>query len=92
MVAAIAVASGREPDVAGKPHAPIRRLIEARLGSGPTFVVGDRPETDLALGVVAGWSTVLVLSGVTSDAAHVPAEYAPDLVLESIAELPDRLP
>jgi 4-nitrophenyl phosphatase len=91
MVAAISVAANATPEVAGKPHAPIRELIATRLGPGPTWVVGDRPETDLSLGLVEGWTKVLVLSGITSDPASVPAELRPDLVLDSIAELPAAL-
>lgn len=89
---AIAAAGEVEPEVAGKPHPPMRDLVRAHLGPGPTWVVGDRPETDLAMGQLEGWTTVLVLTGVISDASEVPLEFTPDLVLKSIAELPGRLP
>ncbi len=68
--------------------AAIRRM----LGPGPTWVVGDRPETDLALGRDQGWTTVLVLSGVISDPAAVAEGLRPDLVLPSLADLPALLP
>jgi len=55
-------------------------------------VVGDRPETDLALGHEEGWGTVLVLSGVVSTAAAVPPHLQPDLVLPALADLPAHLP
>ena len=89
LVAAVTVAAGREPSlVCGKPHPPIRSLVRALVGPGPVWVVGDRPETDLAMGKAEGWRTVLVLTGVTADPAEVPPELAPDLVLDSIADLP----
>ena len=91
IAAAVATAAGREPVVCGKPHEPIRRLVRERLAPGPVWVVGDRPETDLAMGVVEGWSTVLVLSGVTEDPAHVPADLRPDLTVDSIVDLPGAL-
>ncbi len=88
VIAAVARAAGREPEFAGKPFVPMQRLVAALLGPGPTWVVGDRPETDLALGAAAGWITVLVLTGVAAGAAD--ADPPPDHVLPSVAGL-DRL-
>lgn len=86
IVAALVTATGVQPEVAGKPNEPIRALIRSRLAEGPVWVVGDRPETDLAMARAEGWKAVLVLSGVTRDpeSLAVPA----DLVLRSLAELP----
>jgi HAD superfamily hydrolase (TIGR01450 family) len=89
VVAAIETATGRSAEVAGKPHEPMRVAIRGRLGPGRTWVVGDRPETDLAMASCEGWTSVLVLTGVTADAAEAPAELAPDHVIASIAELPE---
>ncbi len=89
LVAAVEAASGRIAEPAGKPYAPMRGLIETRLGPGPVWAVGDRPETDLELGRRAGWTTVLVLSGVTGvDAAE---QAGADVTLSSIADLPAAL-
>lgn len=64
IAAAVATASGRAPEVAGKPEAPMAELVRERLG--PTgVVVGDRPSTDGALAAKLGWQFALVLSGVT---------------------------
>jgi ribonucleotide monophosphatase NagD (HAD superfamily) len=68
------------------------RAIRRALGPGPTWVVGDRPETDLALGRDQGWTTVLVLSGVVTDPSTVPADLRPGLVLPSLSQLPALLP
>lgn len=54
---------------------------------GGVLVVGDRPETDIALARSGGWAGVLVLSGVTRSLEAVPMELAPSLVVGSLAEL-----
>lgn len=87
IVAAVSAASGSRPEVAGKPHQPMIDLISETLGAGETWVVGDRPETDLALAKRAGWKAVLALSGITEDASSVPSEFAPDIVVGTAAEL-----
>lgn len=91
IVAAVAAASGREPEIAGKPHPPMRSLIRRHVGEGPVWVIGDRVDTDVALARgVDGWQSILVLTGVTgpdeaaiSGADHVVADLpeAVDLVL-----------
>ncbi len=88
IVAAIETATGVSPVSAGKPAQPMRDLIRARLGSGPEWVVGDRPETDLVMGKTEGWQTVLVLSGVVEDEGDVPSQMAPDQVIGTLADLP----
>lgn len=88
IVAAIQKASGVEPEVAGKPYAPMRQMVREAIGHGPVWMVGDRPDTDLAMAKLEGWQGVLVLTGVVASAGDVPAEFAPDLVVESLAEVP----
>jgi glycerol 3-phosphatase-2 len=90
IVAAIAASSGVDPIVAGKPNEPMRRLIRSH-GVGAAWVVGDRPDTDVALAAAEpDWVSLLVLTGVAGDAAgerhdadHVVADFpaAVDLVL-----------
>ena len=92
IVAAVEGGSGAAAEYAGKPHPPMRRVISHRLGPGPTWVVGDRPETDLALGKAEGWTTVLVLTGVTGSPSAVPADLEPDHIIDSVADLPGLLP
>ena len=84
LLAAVATASGAVPEVAGKPHPPMLRLIAERLGRVET-VVGDRPSTDGALAQALGARFALVLSGVTGDAAT--ADPAPDVVAPDLAAL-----
>lgn len=87
IVAALTTASGRRPTVMGKPHPPFLAATRAALGAGPTWMVGDRAETDLALGRAGGWLTVMTLTGVTPDPAAVPRHLAPDAVVASVAGL-----
>lgn len=87
IVAALAAASDRQPEVAGKPHPPLYRTAAARLGAGPLLMVGDRLDTDIAGAAALGWDTALVLTGVsTADEAAV-ADPAPTLVADSLPAL-----
>ena len=89
LVAAIATAAGRKPEVAGKPNEAIRDLVKSQ-GVNEAWVVGDRIDTDVALATAEPeWHSILVLTGVTtvhddiSAADHVVADFesAVDLVL-----------
>ncbi len=85
IVAAVERASGVPAEVAGKPFPPMRRLIQRSLGPGPVWVVGDRPDTDLALASAEpGWRSALVLTGVSTGQNLDPA---PDLVAADLAEV-----
>lgn len=90
LLAAVAVASGVEPTIAGKPHEPICALVRERLGASG-IVVGDRHDTDGALAHALGYRFALVLSGVTTTAASayadVPETPRPALVGADAAEV-----
>jgi ribonucleotide monophosphatase NagD (HAD superfamily) len=86
MVGALAIASGLDPVVSGKPESEMQSYIAERARS-PILVVGDRAETDAALAISAGWSSALVLSGVTRSLHEIPAEFAPDIVVNSLIDL-----
>jgi 4-nitrophenyl phosphatase len=77
IAAAVATASGRDPEVAGKPERPMVDLIRARFGASG-LVVGDRPSTDGALAGALGWPFALVLSGVTQREAPPGGESIPE--------------
>ncbi len=87
LVAAVATAAGREPEVAGKPETPMADLVRARFGSSGV-VVGDRPSTDGAFAAALQWPFALVLSGVggQSDGEPVP-DPAPPFVAADLAAL-----
>lgn len=89
IVAALATASDREPEVAGKPHPPLYRTARSHFGEGPVLMVGDRLETDVAGALDLGWDAALVLTGVVQ---HWPVEGSvttPTFVADSLAALVD---
>ncbi len=87
IVAAIRAASGVDPVVCGKPHDPMVRLLDHVLETDRVWMVGDRPETDIAFAKAAGWRSVLTLTGVTSGTTHIPVEFTPDHVVGSLTDL-----
>ncbi|WP_439026247.1 HAD-IIA family hydrolase [Haloarchaeobius sp. DT45] len=90
IINAVADVAGREPEaVLGKPHAAAREAALVRLGVEPErcLVVGDRLDTDIALGENAGMTTVLVLSGVTTRAQVERSEHDPDYVVDSLSAI-----
>ncbi|MHB8506596.1 MAG: HAD-IIA family hydrolase [Acidimicrobiales bacterium] len=89
VVAFVAAASGRPPEVAGKPHRAVADLLRARFGV-PRVMIGDRPDTDGAFAVAVGAPFALVLSGSTRP-ADLPVTPAPALVAADLAEAVDRL-
>lgn len=93
ILAALASVAGREPRILGKPSAEAARAARDALGvpAEDCLVVGDRPDTDLALGERVGMDTALVLTGVTDRADLEDAAVTPDHVLDSLAALPTLL-
>ena len=73
LVAAVAVASGRDPIVAGKPEVATVALVRERFGTNG-IMVGDRPSTDGVLAQRLGWPFAMVLSGI---GGHDPNEPVP---------------
>ncbi|MGQ0849467.1 MAG: HAD-IIA family hydrolase, partial [Actinomycetota bacterium] len=90
LVAAVEVASGIKAELAGKPHQPIRDLLRSRLAPGPVWVVGDRPDTDLAMAAAEPeWSSALVLTGAVQSSEGV--DPPPDLAAPDLAAVADEL-
>jgi HAD superfamily hydrolase (TIGR01450 family) len=83
IVAAIEVASGKKPDVLGKPFPDLAFLAIDSAGAAPeeTLVVGDRIDTDIACGIAAGCDTFLVTTGVET---QIPAGQAGGTDLRSL--------
>ena len=93
VIRAVAGVAGREPDaVLGKPSELAVEMVRERLSCPPEecLVVGDRVDTDIALGERAGMTTVLVRSGVTDDADLAASEIEPDHVLDHLGQI-DRV-
>lgn len=100
MVAAVQAATGVVPEIAGKPHHPMRTLLRSR-GIGEAWVIGDRVDTDIALArAEPDWTSILVLTGVTAPEEALGADHvvpdlsaAVDLVLAVGGETaPSRVP
>lgn len=92
IVAALAVASGREPDlVVGKPGPRLFEAAAALAGmpAREAVVIGDGQWTDIAAAHAIGARSVLMLTGVTSEAqlAGVPAAQRATAVAHDAAEL-----
>ena len=91
LVAALATCTGVEPVVIGKPEPFTLELILRLAGATPAdcLVVGDRLDTDILIGKRVGARTALVLTGVHSraDVESAPAEWRPDLILDSLDAL-----
>lgn len=86
----VAAAVGRDPDrVLGKPSrtALDHALDRLDVPPGECLVVGDRLNTELAMGERAGMTTVLVLTGVSDRADVEAADIRPDYVVDSLADV-----
>jgi len=93
LCAVVSKATGVEPVVIGKPHAPMLKTALARLGTSAaeTCIVGDRLYTDMEMGFRGGLRTALVLTGeATWDLAR-RYHRMPDCVLPSVRELASAL-
>ena len=79
-VAAVQATTGIAPEVAGKPHPPMRSLLREK-GIGKAWVIGDRGDTDVALAEAEpDWTSILVLTGVTAADEAIAADHVvPDL-------------
>ncbi len=74
IVAALETATDVTAEVAGKPHQAMRDTIAAAIGSGEVWMVGDRPDTDMAMAAAAGWHGALVRTGVPNKGAGAGVE------------------
>ena len=82
-------ATGREPRVIGKPEpVMIDTAMELRgKTKKDTVLVGDRLYTDIASGVNAGVTTVLVLSGEATEEDAESYEKKPTVILRDVGEI-----
>jgi len=79
LVAAVAAATGVQPEVAGKPLPPMHRETVIRTGAKRPLVVGDRLDTDIEGAFTGGVDSLLVFTGVTTPAMLLaaPPEHRP---------------
>jgi HAD superfamily hydrolase (TIGR01450 family) len=88
-LALLAASTGVRPEVAGKPERALLDTAAAAIGPGPYLMVGDRADTDLDGARRLGWSTALVLSGVTRLVDLPELTAAPDHLLADVGGLLD---
>ncbi|MDR7542915.1 MAG: HAD-IIA family hydrolase [Armatimonadota bacterium] len=93
VIAAVEACTGhRVEEVVGKPSPIMGQALLERLGTAPadSLMVGDRLETDVAMGRASGMATALVLTGATTPEAAASADPPPDYILERLDQvLPD---
>ena len=89
ILAFLQAATGKKPEVIGKPGRGIFEEALERLQGTPsnTAMVGDRLETDIAGAHAAGINTILLLSGVTSRSKAENSNIQPDLTFEDLRAL-----
>jgi len=84
----------RSPDCTlGKPSETATDVALRRLGTSAEecFIIGDRLDTDIAMGNAAGLTTVLIMSGVTTAKALENSPIQPNHTIESLANVPEIL-
>ncbi|MCU4924798.1 HAD-IIA family hydrolase [Halobacteria archaeon AArc-dxtr1] len=94
ILAAMSAVADREPDeILGKPSQIAATMAMERLDATPerTLVVGDRLDTDIALGARAGAATALVQTGIADGDDHEDAPIEPDYVLDSLGDIEELL-
>ncbi len=94
IVGAIAATVGRDPDpMLGKPSPETADAVADRLEVDPAdcVVVGDRLDTDVALGKRLTSRTVLVRTGAHTKADIPDHDVTPDHIIDSLGDLPDVL-
>ena len=82
-------ATGRTPEVIGKPQPDMALLAMSRAGASPeeTILIGDRIYTDIACGAAAGIDTILVLSGESTMETLNQSEIKPTYVMQDIRQV-----
>jgi len=89
LMAPIELCTGSKAYYVGKPNPLIMRHALKKLGCQreETAIIGDRMDTDIIAGIESEIETVLVLTGVTSEADLQKFAYRPHHVLASLAAL-----
>lgn len=94
IIGAIAATVGRDPNpMLGKPSTETAGAVVDRLDTDPAdcVVVGDRLDTDIALGERLGARTVLVRTGAHAENDIADYDATPDHVVDSLGDLPTVL-
>ncbi|ERG99212.1 MAG: putative sugar phosphatases of the HAD superfamily [Haloquadratum sp. J07HQX50] len=92
IIHAIANVLGRQPTtILGKPSSVAQQMILDKLGHDPSDVIliGDRLDTDIALGNNAGMYTAQVQTGIAAHSTPESHAISPDYEIDSLADIPD---
>lgn len=94
LIAFFKAATGREPQVMGKPYKGMIDIAAQRLNlpPGALALIGDRLYTDIRMAKQHGLTAVLVLSGETNQEDIAGSPDQPDIVVENLEELITHLP
>lgn len=95
MIKLIEAATGRLPEVAGKPEKTMADALCAKYGFKPsrTAMVGDRLSTDIAFAANAGFASMLVLSGETDITMYTEQhDVNADFLFEDVGALAESIP
>lgn len=93
VLAAIEASSDRRPIIMGKPETPIFEIALDRMGlrRDEAASVGDRLDTDIAGGLRAGLTAVLMLSGITRREDLQSSPVKPTWIFENLLEMVQAL-
>ncbi|MDD2660638.1 MAG: HAD-IIA family hydrolase [Methylococcales bacterium] len=93
ILAALKAATGVAPVIIGKPEPIIYRQALALLGFEPdeTVAIGDRLETDILGAVRTGIRSVMVLTGVSTEADLQDSDFQPTWVMPDIRAVTQAL-
>ncbi|MDQ2071809.1 HAD-IIA family hydrolase [Haloarcula sp. NS06] len=94
IINAVAGVIERDPDrILGKPSEIAVQAALERLDCAPAecVIVGDRLETDIAMGERNGMTTVLVRTGVSNEKSLERSAVTPDYVIDSLGDIEEVL-
>ncbi len=87
LLAVVTTTTGAEPEIVGKPFAPLFESALRRGGGGRPLVVGDRLDTDIEGAANLGWDTMLVLTGVATRAEAEARTVRPTVIAQDVSAL-----
>lgn len=87
LLAVITTTTGAEPEIVGKPFAPLFEAGRRRGGGGRPLVVGDRLDTDIEGAARLGWDSMLVLTGISGREDVERLGIVPTVIAEDVSAL-----
>lgn len=92
LLSVVTVTTGVRAEIVGKPHPALFRVSRERAGGGRPLVIGDRLDTDIAGAVGLGWDSLLVLTGISTEADLPSSPVQPTYVGTDLTVLEADLP